>query len=154
PGDVQVNVEGRGAKLGKGASVQAFVRAPSGKILLGRGTVMSGEVIGQKIVLQKDSFLQQAGGCGDGGLAASEGCDPTAVNGDQACPGKCIALGQPGQCTCACTTDHDCDDNNACNGVETCDAGHCVPGTPLSCDDNNPCTIDCNRVTGCVQVAA
>ena len=30
-----------------------------------------------------------------------------------------------------CTTDADCDDNFACNGVETCNAdGECVPGTP------------------------
>src|SRR5262249_40035657 len=107
PGDGQVNGRGRGAKLGKGPSVQAFVRAPNGKVLLGRGTTMSGQVIGQKVVLQKGAVLQLAGGCGDGVRGGTEDCDPTAPNGDQACPGKCIALGLPGQCTCACTTDHD-----------------------------------------------
>lgn len=34
-----------------------------------------------------------------------------------------------------------CDDSNACNGVETCapDTGECAPGTPMVCDDNNAC---------------
>ena len=33
-------------------------------------------------------------------------------------------------------TDNTCDDGDACNGVETCDAdtGDCVDGTPVSCD--------------------
>src|SRR5262249_32646103 len=38
---------------------------------------------------------------------------------------------------------------NACNGAETCQNNHCVPGSPLQCDDGNPCTTDCNPQTGC-----
>jgi len=46
-----------------------------------------------------------------------------------------------------------CDDGDACNGIETCNAATaaCVPGTPLTCDDVNACTVDsCNPATGCV----
>jgi hypothetical protein len=45
----------------------------------------------------------------------------------------------------------DCDDGDLCNGVETCDAGVCVPGTPLACDDGNTCNglETCDPVAGC-----
>ncbi|HEU5076585.1 MAG TPA: MYXO-CTERM sorting domain-containing protein [Polyangiaceae bacterium] len=54
----------------------------------------------------------------------------------------------------ACGTDGsacvNCDDGEACDGAEQCEAGSCVDGTPLECDDNNPCTEDsCDEVTGC-----
>ncbi len=48
-----------------------------------------------------------------------------------------------------------CDDNNACNGVATCNPadGSCQPGTPPNCNDNNPCTDDsCDPSSGCVNV--
>jgi len=36
-----------------------------------------------------------------------------------------------------------CDDANACNGVETCNAlTGCVAGTAPNCDDGNACTTD------------
>ena len=42
-----------------------------------------------------------------------------------------------------------CDDGEACNGVETCGAGGCVPGTPPAVDDGNPCTVDtCDPAMG------
>ena len=129
------------------------IRAPSGKISVGRGTLARGQLIAQKIVVQKDAILAAVGGCGDGTKEQSEMCDTTASGGDAACPGNCIPLGQAGQCTCRCANNADCNDGNACNGVETCDAGHCVLGTPLNCDDGNACTIDCDPATGCVQIA-
>src|SRR5262249_52484247 len=47
-----------------------------------------------------------------------------------------------------------CSDGNACNGIETCTAGVCGPGTPPNCDDGNACTTDsCNPATGCAHVA-
>jgi hypothetical protein len=49
-------------------------------------------------------------------------------------------------CDLACTQDSDCNDLNACNGVETCVAGFCTAGTPIVCDDNNAC----NGVETCV----
>jgi hypothetical protein len=80
-------------------------------------------------------------------------------------------------CTPPCTTAGDCDDGNACNGVEVCIGGACSAGLPVNCDDGDPCngieTCDpssglcqpgppcddgdpcngvetCNLVTGCV----
>ncbi len=53
----------------------------------------------------------------------------------------------------ACTIDDDCDDSDVCNGLETCDAGSCLAGTPLDCDDSNACTDDsCDPGTGCANV--
>jgi hypothetical protein len=153
PGDLQFNVEGRGAKLGKGAFVQARVRAPNGKISVGRGTIAGGQFIAQKIVVQKEASLRLQGGCGDGEKQTTEVCDTSAPNGQAACPGNCIPLGEAGQCSCRCTTDAQCNDQNACNGVETCTQGHCALGTPLSCDDGNACTNDCNPATGCAHTA-
>ena len=47
-----------------------------------------------------------------------------------------------------CTSNANCDDGNACNGVETCVAESCQAGTP-SCDDGNACTTDsCDPATG------
>ena len=43
-----------------------------------------------------------------------------------------------------------CSDANACNGLETCQAGACTAGTPLVCNDGNVCTTDgCDPATGC-----
>ena len=63
----------------------------------------------------------------------------------------------------ACTADYcqgavcthpqiDCDDDNVCNGMETCDpASGCQPGQPLECDDGNACngTETCDPASGC-----
>ncbi len=152
PGDVRFDIEGRGAKLGKGALFQGHVRAPNGKITVGRGTLAIGRLIGQKIQVQKTAVLANLGGCGDGIKQGTEICDTSAAGGDGACPGNCIPLGEAGQCTCRCTNSAQCNDGNACNGVETCSSGHCVLGTPPDCDDDNPCTIDCAPNSGCIQV--
>jgi subtilisin-like proprotein convertase family protein len=42
----------------------------------------------------------------------------------------------------ACTLDSECDNGQACDGAETCNAGTCQAGTPLVCNDSNPCTVD------------
>jgi hypothetical protein len=48
-----------------------------------------------------------------------------------------------------------CTDKNVCNGAETCRAGRCVAGSPLSCDDGNRCTTDaCNAASGCMHTTA
>ena len=43
-----------------------------------------------------------------------------------------------------------CDNNNLCDGRETCDeVGECVAGAPPQVDDGNPCTADsCDPTTG------
>jgi hypothetical protein len=47
-----------------------------------------------------------------------------------------------------------CDDDDVCNGLETCDTqtGECLPGTPLTCDDGDVCngTETCDPTDGCV----
>jgi Tol biopolymer transport system component len=50
-----------------------------------------------------------------------------------------------------CTSDLDCDDDNVCNGIETCDTGVCRNGIPLVCDDSNFCNGPevCDPLTGC-----
>ena len=50
----------------------------------------------------------------------------------------------------SCAADATCNDGNACNGVEGCSAGTCVPGTPLFCRDTDFCTSDqCDPKAGC-----
>ncbi len=44
-----------------------------------------------------------------------------------------------------------CSDGDVCNGAETCQAGSCGTGTPLTCSDGNVCTDDtCIPTSGCV----
>ncbi len=53
---------------------------------------------------------------------------------------------------CKCATSADCDDGNACNGVETCDLQNlqCQPGTAVDCSGlNSACNVGaCSRTTG------
>jgi len=114
--------------------------------------------------------------CGDGVVnQPSEQCDPQPPGSlpTANCDIFCQNIIQP-ICTSdadcndsnACTTDTCnttigvcsntaivCDDNDACNGLESCNtATGCVPGTPLVCDDGQFCTLDsCNPATGCVN---
>ena len=96
-------------------------------------------------------------------------CDDGAFcNGVEQCSsGKCVA-GTPVDCSdgVACTqdscdepsracmhrvSDAACDDGQACNGNETCNATlGCQSGAPLLCDDGNACTADsCDPTLGC-----
>ncbi|MBW1809918.1 MAG: lamin tail domain-containing protein, partial [Deltaproteobacteria bacterium] len=43
---------------------------------------------------------------------------------------------------CQCGSDAECDNGDACDGIETCVAGQCQNGTPVVCNDDNPCTDD------------
>jgi hypothetical protein len=50
-----------------------------------------------------------------------------------------------------CSSDAECDDGLACNGVETCVDSMCQPGTPVVCPDNSdPCDGSefCSEVVG------
>ncbi len=58
----------------------------------------------------------------------------------------------PGYALAACASDGDCDDGNACTGVERCVGHACVAGTPLGCNDGDVCTADaCDPAAGCVH---
>lgn len=50
----------------------------------------------------------------------------------------------------SCLVNADCQDDDLCNGQETCEAGACVPGQPVVCDDGDACTGEelCDSATG------
>lgn len=52
-----------------------------------------------------------------------------------------------------CARNADCTDDDACNGVEQCDTGVCLPGTPVSCDDGIGCTVDRCTASACEHTA-
>ena len=78
------------------------------------------------------------------GPAGSGICDDTIDN-------DCDGDTDLADATCGqCNGDGDCDDNNVCNGAETCLSNNCQPGTSLDCNDNQPCTDDtCDAASGC-----
>ena len=83
--------------------------------------------------------------CDDHKGCTSDSCDP--VTGCQNAP-----ITTPSQ-ACPCPNgDVDCDNHNACDGVETCaGAGEtCMPGTPLICGTTNQClNAGCDPTAGC-----
>ncbi|MCP4679599.1 MAG: hypothetical protein GY854_29725, partial [Deltaproteobacteria bacterium] len=95
--------------------------------------------------------------CNDGNECTADTCDPLTgcantplIAGTACSAGMCDGTGACVQCL----VDGDCDDGDACNGLETCSANVCVAGTPLTCDDGNECTVDsCDAVLGCVNDA-
>jgi hypothetical protein len=102
--------------------------------------------------------------CGDNGCGGSCGSceDGLFCDGEETCVGgSCSSLEIP----CAdsvcdesldrcveCLVDSDCDDNNVCNGIETCiPAISCRAGSALVCDDAAYCNgaESCDPVAGC-----
>jgi len=82
--------------------------------------------------------------CNDENPCTSDSCDPES---------GCVNSPIDGCKTCS--EQADCDDHNACNGVEECgENGICVAGHSLDCNDSDTCTADsCNPETGCVHVS-
>jgi cysteine-rich repeat protein len=82
--------------------------------------------------------------------SGSDPCIPCATSGDCSDPDACtLAACADGVCTDGAP--RSCDDDDVCNGVETCDpATGCKPGTPRVCDDGDACTTDgCDASSGC-----
>lgn len=81
--------------------------------------------------------------CGDGLLDAGEVCD----DGNQE-DGDC--------CSALCEFEADlgsCDDDDVCNGQESCAATGCIPGSALNCDDQDNCSADsCDPESGCLHL--
>ena len=49
-----------------------------------------------------------------------------------------------------CQANSDCDDGDACNGLETCQSYSCLAGVPLSCSAPSACTTaSCDAASGC-----
>jgi len=113
--------------------------------------------------------------CADNGAGDARGClvpAPVVCNDFVACTDdRCDENSQgckftPNQALCApnqacvstgcvagtaCTSDGDCNDNDACIVGERCNlsTGLCVPGTPKDCDDGVYCTLDgCDSSSG------
>lgn len=82
-------------------------------------------------------------GCGNGEVEGDEECDDgNAISGDGCEP----------TCTYSCREDADCNDDDVCNGVETCDVARhaCVEGTPLDCKAEDECHVaTCDPARGC-----
>ncbi|HEX2875109.1 MAG TPA: hypothetical protein VHP33_27850 [Polyangiaceae bacterium] len=111
-----------------GTSCSDSLNCTSGDVCTGGQCKGASVTCDDKIACTKDSCSEQLGGCS---------ADATA---------------------CACKTSADCDDGNACNGVETCDLVGltCVKGTPVDCSgSDDACHVgSCNPSTGaCTAVA-
>ncbi len=53
----------------------------------------------------------------------------------------------------ACASAEDCDDGNPCTGVEACEAGTCVAGTPVACEDPEVCTVE-DGAAACAELCS
>ncbi len=83
----------------------------------------------------------ESGRCGDRGVCCAGCLTPG---------GGCLEGTAAGACGSGGSACSNCDNGQACDGAEKCDAGRCVDGEPLECNDNDPCTIDsCDDATGC-----
>ena len=51
----------------------------------------------------------------------------------------------------ACVVSADCDDNDFCNGTESCSGGYCSSGAPPVCASAGPCSVaTCDPLAGCL----
>jgi hypothetical protein len=83
--------------------------------------------------------------CADKICGRNEVCDPT--YGACVCAATFVALRGEASCVpAACNADADCDDGNACTGVERCDTSthQCVGGTPVDCGAFGMCVLTAN----------
>ena len=97
-----------------------------------------------------DEFQASGGGgkSGDSGVGGAKGGSGGSTGGDAgagATDGSAATGGGGG-----CTSDPDCDDGLACNGKETCSAGHCKAGTAFQCTnpDAAHCSVACAEADG------
>jgi len=95
-----------------------------------------------------DAGLGTGGSADTSGDAAGEAGD----TGEAGVPGETGAAGEAGTLPATgCKRAEDCDDHLACNGVESCVGGACVPGTPV-CATANPdpahCDVVCTETLG------
>ncbi|MFC1654515.1 RCC1 domain-containing protein [Myxococcota bacterium] len=120
-------------------------------------TCVSGTCFGPPLDADGDLFVSDACGgqdCDDGNTNVNPGVFE-GPGGDPKCgdniDNDCDNLTDLADPTCGtCFVDLDCDDNDVCNGSETCSAGSCNSGTSLDCNDNEVCTTDsCDPVSGC-----
>jgi cysteine-rich repeat protein len=84
----------------------------------------------------------------NGGVCSTAGCGNSIKDGAEECDdgNKVDGDGCDNTCKFSCHADTDCDDDNPCNGAETCKKETtkqaCIAGTALNCDDGKACTTD------------
>lgn len=104
-----------------GVSADAAANSVNDNVIAGNTTGVDGTAISSGLLDARDNWW----GCPTGPNTA--GCDTTAG----------AVVSTPFRSTIPtcldCTLDSECDDGLACNGVESCDAGACLPGTPPNC---------------------
>ncbi len=84
----------------------------------------------------------------DAFLAGGTSCRPAVGACDAA--ETCSGAGSACPADASLPNGTSCDDNNVCNGVNSCQGGACQSGMVPNCNDNNPCTTDtCDPITGC-----
>ncbi|APR75713.1 Fibronectin type III domain protein [Minicystis rosea] len=89
-----------------------------------------------------------ASACASGFCVDGVCCD-TACNGG-ACDACSTAAGAPSNGTCALLTGTACNDGNACTQNDTCQAGVCTGGSPVTCTASDACHVagTCDPATG------
>lgn len=94
--------------------------------------------------------------CDDSNGCTTDACDVDAgtCSNEAACDeDHCVTVSNAEDTVTVCVeclNDAECDDDDACNGAETCVTGTCTDGTACVVDDGNECTTDaCDPATGC-----
>ena len=96
--------------------------------------------------------------CDDASACTLDVCSPAAGclhiavscdDGNQCTADLCNAASGCSDLPAAATV---CEDDDACTGTGSCNAGTCVGGAALNCDDGNACSLDtCDAKAGCVH---
>jgi slime mold repeat-containing protein len=106
------------------------------------GSVASCE--GDYVFLEPDS----GGIAGFSGLGLTEGSSSGDVSQNGGRASSLFDAG-PDASAIPCYVDQNCNDRDACNGVEQCVRGYCQAGTPVICEDQRACITDrCDPATG------
>lgn len=118
--DVQINVEGRGVRVGPRATFNARVFAPHATLAIGRQAHVVGHFVARKLGSDARFSADPPRGCGDGVLSAGETCEPPGVPeppNQQLCRSDCTFCG-----------------DGVVNGGEECDDGNSDPDD--GCDND------------------
>ncbi|MFQ5463745.1 MAG: S8 family serine peptidase, partial [Phycisphaerae bacterium] len=121
----------------------------------GSGIVVTDTSLADCLPLCDDGLFCNGLETPDGNGGCLPGTPPDcAISGDPCNVGVCNEATD----TCATQSANEglpCSDGVFCNGVESCAAGVCRPGTVVNCDDGVACTVDaCNETTNTCDHAA
>ena len=131
-----------GARFSHGASVLA----DNQRVLVAGGNV--GATAELYTPLAQGAACTLAGDCASGFCVDGVCCNTACSAG--ACDACSVAAGATTNGTCALLTGTTCNDSNACTQTDTCQAGACVGGNPVTCAASDQCHAvgTCNPTTG------